>query len=300
MSDQEKWELLESLHGGRQNKRNLFQRFQAQEAKKKWVQWMNNPGGVSQNLGAFIRKMKRSPQERINLRMQNGFLTIIDNEVIVEMKRAWDLVHLERFWDNFDPSKVLIYTPHNFFISVDHNKYLNYDISTLEVDVAIKRIKPGTSAGVTDILPEAIRGLSEKVQATIWQMLQSWFEKKEVPNTVQSSKICLLHKSGRKDNVKNYRTLSVQCNLGKIFPTLLYTRLSSVVEDSKLLGEFQNGFHASRRAVDNLFILKTVHELAYHKVNKNKVFSAYIDLTKAYDRVNLQFLWCKMEWLGFS
>ena len=130
-------------------------------------------------------------------------------------------------------------------------------------------------------------------------MFQEWLDNKIVPKLAQCSKISLLHKKGSKDNIENYRTLSVCCNIAKLFSIIIYLHLCVIIENSNLLGECQNGFRPKCCATDNLFILKTLHEMAYFKVNKRKVYSAYIDLTKAYDRVNLTFLWYKMEKFGF-
>ena len=57
-----------------------------------------------------------------------------------------------------------------------------------------------------------------------------------------------------------------------------------VVEETDILGEAQNGFRKRRRDVDNLFILKMLFENA--GLNKKKVFAAFVDITKAYDRVS--------------
>ena len=297
----EKWQLLNQLYIERMRKRELFSRFEAMQAEKNWTKWLNSPGGILKNLGSFIQKIKRVPKEKIMLRMKTGVFAVLDLEIVSELKRAWDLVYLHRFWDNWDPTNLPIYFPDNYFLPPESNAELSAEIQVLEIDLAIKKLKSNTSAGVTKIVPEALKCLNSEVRANLWYMFHNWFEKKEVPLVAKhSSDICLLHKGGRKDDVENYRTLSVQCNIGKLYPSMLYTRLCKAVEESKLLGEYQNGFRPARRAVDNLLILKTIHELAYHKLNKNKVYSAYIDLTKAYDRVNLQFLWYKLEYFGFD
>ena len=93
----EKWQLLNQLHIERTRKQELFSRFQAMQAEKNWTRWLNSPGGIPKNLGAFIQKIKRAPKEKIMLTMQNGALAVSDMEIIAELKRAWDLVYLHRF-----------------------------------------------------------------------------------------------------------------------------------------------------------------------------------------------------------
>ena len=115
----------------------------------------------------------------------------------------------------------------------------------------------------------------------------------------QVSRVTLLHKSGKRDLIQNYRTLSVMCNIFKLFTQILYIWLMRVVEACKVLGESQNGFQPSRQATDNLFILKTIFERAHIQSMNKKVFLAFMDLTKAYDRVSRDLLFYKLEFLVF-
>ena len=50
--------------------------------------------------------------------------------------------------------------------------------------------------------------------------------------------------------------------------------------------------------MDNLLILKTITELSQIPGNPGRVYTAFLDLTKAYDRVNRNFLFAKMEAWG--
>ena len=51
-----------------------------------------------------------------------------------------------------------------------------------------------------------------------------------------------------------------------------------------MLGEIQGGFRRGRRTEDNLFILGRLIEMV--KGRKEEIFVAFLDLEKAYDRVN--------------
>ena len=51
----------------------------------------------------------------------------------------------------------------------------------------------------------------------------------------------------------------------------------------------QGGFRAGRRCVDHIFILKQIGEKAREK--KRRVCVGFIDLEKAYDRVDMEALW---------
>ena len=55
-------------------------------------------------------------------------------------------------------------------------------------------------------------------------------------------------------------------------------------EDSGLLGEVKCGFRKGMCTEDNLFMLQRLIEMV--KVRKNEMCVSFVDMEKAYDRVN--------------
>ena len=56
-----------------------------------------------------------------------------------------------------------------------------------------------------------------------------------------------------------------------------------------LIDDEQVGFRAGKGCVDQIFTLKQIGEKAREK--KRNVYMGFIDLEKAYDRVNMEALW---------
>ena len=63
-----------------------------------------------------------------------------------------------------------------------------------------------------------------------------------------------------------------------------------------MLGDIQGGFRMGRRTEDNLLMLERMIEMA--KVRKDCLFVAFIDMEKAYDRVNRKKLFGVMRGYG--
>ena len=80
----------------------------------------------------------------------------------------------------------------------------------------------------------------------------------------------------------NYRGLAIGSALSKLYSIILLKRLSSFVIDKKLLSSNQIGFMKGSSTSGHIFFNanKAV------KNNKNKLYVAFVDLKKAYDRVN--------------
>ena len=85
-------------------------------------------------------------------------------------------------------------------------------------------------------------------------------------------------------------------SLSSFFSKLLNERLIKVVEAHGLLGEAQNGFRQERCGADNIFVLNTI--LWKAKALKEEVHLGFVDISKAYDSVNRDLLWKKLEKIG--
>ena len=85
----------------------------------------------------------------------------------------------------------------------------------------------------------------------------------------------------------NYRGVSLLSVAGKWFGKVLNTKLRDCTERRDM--EKQGGFRAKRSCVDQVFTLRQVMEKAIEK--RRELFVAFIDLEKAYDRVNRVKLW---------
>ena len=75
--------------------------------------------------------------------------------------------------------------------------------------------------------------------------------------------------------------------VGKIYTEILLDRFSKVTEG--LINDVQGGFRAGRGCVDLIFIRKQIGEKA--QKTKCRVYVDFMELEKAYDKVNREELW---------
>lgn len=101
-----------------------------------------------------------------------------------------------------------------------------------------------------------------------------------------------MHKKGDKNNVDNYRGITLLSNLGKLFTRILNNRLTTWAETYYVYIEAQSGFREHMCTSDNIFVL---HGLITHFLNDNKkLFCSFIDFSKAFDYVVRDILWFKL------
>lgn len=76
------------------------------------------------------------------------------------------------------------------------------------------------------------------------------------PKSWSLGDILPLHKKGDKDNVQNYRGITLLSVLGKLFTRILNTRLTTWAENYGVYIEAQAGFRQHMCTGDNIFCFK--------------------------------------------
>ena len=107
-----------------------------------------------------------------------------------------------------------------------------------------------------------------------------------------------VYKKGSKDEVKNYRGITLMDADYKIYAEVLREKLEKEVEDKKILQDTQMGFRRKRGTRDAIMLLKKMIEEGTR--DKQKVYSCFLDLKGAFDKVNRKKLWKIMENVGIS
>ncbi|KAL3689740.1 hypothetical protein R1sor_016049 [Riccia sorocarpa] len=122
-----------------------------------------------------------------------------------------------------------------------------------------------------------------------------WAKKRILPSDCQGI-IRLIHKSGDRKLLGNWRPISLMSLSYKIVTKILANRLRGILP--KLVDPQQNGFVQGRQITDNVMSLKLGQEWA-HWSDQTALF-VKIDFVKAYDRIDHSFLWRTLEEFGFG
>ena len=220
-----------------------------------------------------------------------------DDPVVPVEQHGVDPLHGDHLY-GVQPVPVLPSIDSSSELGPDPKGWMNKEFDVTEVKGVLKSLKGGKSAG-WDTIPNEFLIHSPDVLASCLTVL---FNKIKtgglMPRGWNKGRITLIHKSGLREILLNYRPITVIISLSGLFSKLLNARLSEVVETHNLLGESQNGFRRGRCMADNSFILDSI--LMKAKSDKNSLHLCYVDISKAYDSINRSILWAKLASLGFG
>lgn len=165
-----------------------------------------------------------------------------------------------------------------------------------EVLQALKRVKPKMTTGPDDIPAFILKDCASVLSHPLHILFNICLKSGVVPDVWKVSKIRPIYKKGDKDDISNFRAITIVSNFCKLFEVLLYDSIYSYM--SNRLTSCQHGFVKGRSTVTNLvnvtqFIAETLDRGTQADV-------IYMDFSKAFDKLDHGILLTKLSMYGFS
>ena len=166
-----------------------------------------------------------------------------------------------------------------------------------EVSLSIKQLTCGKAPGEDGIPPDVYKHGGPALAEQLLKLFTQIWEEGEVPQEFRDATIIHMYKNkGDRACCDNHRGISLLCIAGKILARLLLNRLNKHIDDIGLVPESQCGFRSGRGTADMVFALRQIQEKCM--LHSQDLYLLFIDLTKAFDTVNREGLWCILERAG--
>ncbi|EYB81048.1 hypothetical protein Y032_0394g639 [Ancylostoma ceylanicum] len=150
-----------------------------------------------------------------------------------------------------------------------------------EVGQAIKSMKKGTAPGPDNIPADLLRAGSTALHSVLARHFNHYLRKGMIPDQWKESKTILLFKKGQREDIANYRPISLLSVVYKTFTKILLNRMERILDDYQPVE--QAGFRKNFSCMDNIQAVTQLIERSreYHL----PLVLVFVDYKKAFDSV---------------
>ena len=269
------------------------------------VELRNEIFALKKKLKKMVRKKKRLHKKKILNEMEKCSFT--------DQKKYWNLVrqleqkeedktqyvspkHLSEHYKNLLTAKRDINMPPN----CTNIGKLDHPITPEELDKAKHVLKRGKANGIDTINNEMIACFLEVYPHIILTLFNTVLEKNITIDSWTVGIITAIYKNkGSRSEPENYRGISLLSCLGKFFTAILYNRLLKFAIDNKILSPAKLGFMPGNRTSDAHVIIHNLVRKQCHN-NGGRIYSCFIDFSKAFDTIPRDTLLNKLLKLGID
>ena len=178
-------------------------------------------------------------------------------------------------------------------------RMLDAPITDAELIEVMERLPTGKQAGPDRIPNEVYKYCSEYFAPKLGIILRGAAIRGRLPEEMRRGDICVLFKKGDRDEIRNYRPITLLQNSYKIFTRVLTQRMNKVVH--QFVAETQKGFVPHTFIADCTMMMNLIEAYLNEGDDESKKgLMVFLDMEKAFDRVSYDFVMGGLEALGFG
>ena len=268
-------------------------------------------------LKVVFHSLKKEYNKTLQMTKRNFYKQIIlqlDTSHENDPKSFWRTVDQlkNKSSDNSNPSNMS--TWYNYLSNLYEEKSPDLDLTDLELNTAgpldypftckevrsgIAKLKNNKQPGLDLILNEFIKYGKDILLLPIVKLFNRILNSGTFPHNWNFSLVSFLAKNIDVYDCYNYRCLSLTSCFGKLFASLLQSRLHNHMENNNLYNKFQAGFRPGYITTDHIYTIKTIINKYLSKC-KSRIYACFVDFSKAFDTVWRSGLFEKLLTLGIG
>ena len=172
----------------------------------------------------------------------------------------------------------------NFLYNSNNSMFLK-PLTANELIKHINDLKNNCSSGMDGITTKIIKTIHLHLLEPLMHIINLIFKTGKIPEKFKESIVIPIYKnSGNKEEISNYRPISLINNLGKIIEKCIKDRLINFLSSNNILSENQFGFAEGRSTADAMYEL--IKEVTNELDSSSKTIAVFLDLARAFDTVS--------------
>lgn len=157
-------------------------------------------------------------------------------------------------------------------------------VTPKEVYNEIKRLNTKKSPGYDLITGEVLLNLPRKAIVKLTTLINASFRLQYVPDVWKIAEVIMIPKPGKPPHeATSYRPISLLPIISKLFEKLLLKRLKPIIEERKIIPDYQFGFREKHSTIDQVHRITNIIEKALEE--KKVCTTVFLDVAQAFDKV---------------
>lgn len=189
---------------------------------------------------------------------------------------------------------------------LDENSYINTPNVTLKLNkisersmsTIIKNINENKSAGYDNLRAKDIKCITQEITPVLTHLTNQCIAYSSYPDKLKIGLIRPIHKKGNYSDTNNYRPITILSSLDKIIEKYLGNQINGFLSRNGIIHERQFGFQKGKNT--SQLLAQFTDEVNGHLNNRNHVIVVMIDFSKAFDTLNHDTLFKKLEQNGIQ
>ena len=173
--------------------------------------------------------------------------------------------------------------------------FLHYTNPT-EVTKILNALPAKTSSGWDEISQKLIKSSPFNVLSVLSHIFNLSLNEGVFPTKMKIAKVIPIFKKDSRENVENYRPISLLPVFSKLFERLVHRRLTKFLKRCNIIYEKQFGFRKNHSTSHATSYLSS--EIYQSLEGSEKALCVFMDLSKAFDTINIDILIQKLDHYG--
>ncbi len=217
------------------------------------------------------------------------------NEILGSVKEFY--AHLFKSEGTQEEEKQFLLSKVKTKVTKEDKERCDTDLLDEEIEVAISQLNNGKSPGADGLTSEFYKAFKNTLTPVLKEIYKAIYDKGEASQLMRVGMVKLIFKKrGDSADLKNYRTISMLNTDFKILAKVLANRLKKVLPE--IITTNQAYSIIGREITDTVSNIRD--KISYMIESKKEGYMVSIDLEKAFDRVEHDFLFELLEQFGFG